>query len=120
VGTDVGEVLILTCTYLQNCLESGSEPEPSRRKKVRWELLGRKFVGSKTNSKGSDKGAGGARGSAKHEITELKYSATGEVLAVAARDKAVYLLSAVVSSIIHVYLLQSLNFPDVVVSVEWI
>lgn len=94
VGTDVGEVLILTCTYLQSCLEHGVEPAPSRRK-VKWELLGRKFVGLKNGSKG--KGGAGARGAAKHEITELKYSPGGDVLAVTGRDKAVHFLSAVVS-----------------------
>ncbi|CAE7718845.1 EML6 [Symbiodinium microadriaticum] len=99
VGTDVGEVLILTCTYLQSCLENNAEPALPRRK-ARWELLGRKFVGSKSGSKGNEKG--GARRSAKFEITELKYSPTGDCLAVAGRDKSIHFLSAVVR--VHVNL----------------
>ena len=96
VGTDVGEVLILTCTFLQSCLENNAEPALSRRK-PRWELLGRRFVGSK-DSKGGEKGGG--RRSAKHEITELKYSPNGDVLAVAGRDKCIHFLSTAVRSVV--------------------
>lgn len=106
VGTEVGEVLILTCTYLQKLLENGEESKPNR-KRVKWELLGKKFIGSKSKGKDGNvqapTGGGGAGGPKQKnqiqsfEITEIKYSPDGEILAVATRDKFIHFLSAKVS-----------------------
>jgi hypothetical protein len=87
-------VLILTCTYLQFCRDNDAEPGPDQ-KKPRWDILGRKFVGAKG-------GAGGKKDISKTEITALKYSPSGDVLAVATRDKIIHLLSAAVSNVISV------------------
>jgi len=87
IGTETGEVLILTCTYLQFCRDNDAEPGADQ-KKPRWDILGRKFVGVK--------GGGNAKKDvSKTEITALKYSPSGNVLAVATRDKIIHLLSAV-------------------------
>jgi WD40 repeat protein len=94
IGTETGEVLILTCTYLQFCRDNDAEPGPDQ-KKPRWDILGRKFVGAKG-------GAGGKKDISKTEITALKYSPSGDVLAVATRDKIIHLLSAAVSNVISV------------------
>ena len=91
IGTETGEVLILTCTYLQFCRDNDAEPGPDQ-KKPRWDILGRKFVGAKGSKKGE-----GKKDVSKTEITDLRYSPAGDVLAVATRDKIIHLLSAAVS-----------------------
>lgn len=85
VGTETGEVLILTCTYLQFCLENDAEPGPDQ-KRPKWEILGRKFVSGKG-------GQSQKKDVSKTEITAMRYSPNGEVLAVATRDKVVHLLN---------------------------
>jgi len=85
VGTESGEVIILSCDFLQNCSEDKDEPAASQ--KLTWEVLGRKHVGQ-------SKGGNAAKSDiSKTEITDLKYSASGDVLAVATRDKIIHLLS---------------------------
>jgi WD40 repeat protein len=113
IGTEVGEVLILTCTYLQKILETGEELKHLSRKRVKWDLLGKKFIGTKGKGKeqnpnggggggGAVGGGGGGGGKQKStqscELTEMKYSPDGEYLAVASRDKSIHILSIQVSS----------------------
>lgn len=102
VGTEVGEVLILNCTYLQKLLETGEEPKPHR-KRVKWELLGKKFIGTKSKGKEGNAPGGGAKpkSSQSCELTEMKYSPDGEYLAVASRDKFIHFLAAKVSEMIN-------------------
>jgi WD40 repeat protein len=95
IGTETGEVLILTCTYLQFCRDNDAEPG-SDQNMPRWDILGRKFVGGK-GAKASKKDT------SKTEITDLKYSPGGDVLAVATRDRIIHLLSAAVSDCLLVY-----------------
>lgn len=102
VGTEIGELLLLTCTYLQKFVETGEEPK-HHRKRVKWDLLGRKFIGNK--GKGKEPAATAAVGGGAKpknlqscELTEMKYSPDGEYLAVASRDKSIHFLSARVSS----------------------
>lgn len=91
IGTEVGEILILTCTYFQKILETGEEPRPTR-KRVKWDLLGRKFIGTKVNSKGKD--GVKQKNLSPCEITELRYSPDGEYLVAAGRDKTIHIISA--------------------------
>ena len=88
IGTETGEILILTCTYLQFCRENDAEPALDQ-KKPRWEILGRKFVGSKGANAGK-------KDVSKTEVTAMKYSPGGDVLAVATRDKHIHLMSPAV------------------------
>jgi hypothetical protein len=110
VGTEIGELLLLTCTYLQRFIETGEEPK-HHRKRVKWDLLGRKFIGNKGKGKEPAATAGGGGGNGikpknlqSCELTEMKYSPDGEYLAVASRDKSIHFLSVRVSFLFHSFL----------------
>lgn len=97
VGCDDGELLVLTCNYLQEGAQNGGESTAPA--DIKWDLVKRKLIGGAakphTNAKATAKAA---KKEVKFDIVEVKYSRNGNVVGVSCKDKSVYILTTEVSS----------------------
>lgn len=92
IGSEEGEIILLSCSYLDKYAEMHAEPDAQT--VAQWEILGRKSVGPKVEMK---KGKG-----KKSEVVELKYSPNGEFLAVSTRDRVIQILAVQVSHVVNI------------------
>jgi len=108
VGTEAGEVMVYSCTFSDcNTLNTGENDF------VDWEVLLRRSVAAKSSGigksdaiagrqKGSKSVDGGNNskdaGSASNHVTELKYSPSGDQLAVGTKNGLIHILSTQVLS----------------------
>jgi hypothetical protein len=109
VGTDDGEILLFTCSYLQEYIDQLNHTKNSNldykiSDTIKWVLVKRKVICGGKNK--NDRGHGNnnkQQRDVRHEIIELKYSRTGDILAVCSRDKTIYLLQTHVRDYISKY-----------------